>query len=110
MKQGILLLLIGSLFTTATAQKQLVKLWSTDTILKVPESVFFDAKNSVLYVANIDGEPWGKDGKGSIAIIDKDGKIVNPVWVGGLNSPKGMAISCNLYLEGSRVAKTMSRM
>lgn len=99
MKQGILLLLIGSLFTTASAQKQLVKLWSTDTILKVPESVFFDAKNSVLYVANIDGEPWGKDGKGSIGKVGLDGKIIAVDWVSGLQAPKGMGMyQNNLYV------------
>jgi hypothetical protein len=49
------------------AQHKLVKLWETDTILKVPESVLFDGKQ--LYVANIDGtQPWAKDGKGSIGI------------------------------------------
>jgi sugar lactone lactonase YvrE len=99
MKQAILFLLIGSLFTTASAQKQLVKLWSTDTILKVPESVFFDAKNSVLYVANIDGEPWGKDGKGSIGKVGLDGKIIAVDWVSGLQAPKGMGMyQNNLYV------------
>jgi hypothetical protein len=73
------------------AQHKLVKLWETDTILKVPESVFFDGKQ--LYVANIDGtQPWAKDGKGSIGRVALDGKIITVDWVTGLNAPKGMGI------------------
>ena len=74
------------------AQHKVVKLWETDTILKVPESVLFDAENKVLYASNIDGEPWGKDGKGSIAKIGLDGKIIAVEWVTGLNAPKGLGI------------------
>jgi sugar lactone lactonase YvrE len=72
---------------------KLVQKWETDTILKVPESVIFDAKNKVLYAANITGtEPWGADGKGSIGKIGLDGKIINVDWVTGLQAPKGMGI------------------
>lgn len=77
----------------AVKTHKLVQKWETDTILKVPESVIFDAKNQVLYAANIDGkEPWGKDGKGSIAKIGLDGKIIDVEWVKGLQAPKGMGI------------------
>src|SRR4030095_1096992 len=77
-----------------SAQKhKLVKLWETDTLLKVPESVLYDAANGVLYAANIDGtDPWGKDGKGSIGKIAMDGKIIAVDCVPGLNAPKGMGI------------------
>ena len=75
------------------AQHSLVKLWETDTLLKVPESVLFDADNKVLYVSNIEGtEPWAKDGKGSIAKVGLDGKILAAEWISGLNSPKGMGL------------------
>jgi sugar lactone lactonase YvrE len=75
------------------AQHKLIKLWETDTLLKVPESVLFDADNKVLYVSNIDGtDPWGKDGKGSIGKVGLDGKIIATDWVSGLNSPKGLGI------------------
>ncbi|MBX3254714.1 MAG: ATP/GTP-binding protein [Chitinophagaceae bacterium] len=80
-------------FSTAQSQeRKLVKQWETDTILKVPESVLFDGKNKVLYVANIDGGPWEKDGKGSIGKVGLDGKIIATEWVTGLNAPKGMGI------------------
>ena len=73
--------------------QSLTKLWETDTLLKVPESVLYDAENKVLYVANIDGtDPWAKDEKGSIGKVSLDGKIVAAEWVKGLSSPKGMGM------------------
>ena len=71
----------------------MIKLWETDSVLKVPESVLYDANNKVLYVANIDGtDPWGKDGKGSIGKVGLDGKVIAAEWASGLNAPKGMGI------------------
>jgi hypothetical protein len=74
------------------AQKATVqKLWATDTILKVPESVLVDDKENCLWVSNIDGASNGKDGKGSISKLSKTGAPINLDWVIGLNAPKGMA-------------------
>jgi len=74
------------------AQKVTVqKLWATDTILKVPESVLVDDKENCLWVSNIDGAANGKDGKGSISKLAKTGSPINLDWVTGLNAPKGMA-------------------
>ncbi len=78
---------------TAAAQPTLVKKWESDASFKVPESVYFDKAGKVLYVSNIDGEPWGKDGAGSIGKLGLDGKVVAAEWVKGLNAPKGMALS-----------------
>jgi sugar lactone lactonase YvrE len=72
---------------------KLTKVWESEATLKVPESVRFDAKHKVLYVSNIDGEPWEADGKGSIAKIGLDGKVIAAEWVSGLNCPKGLALS-----------------
>ncbi|MCC6286650.1 MAG: ATP/GTP-binding protein [Chitinophagaceae bacterium] len=83
------ILLYGS---AQSQQSQFVQKWATDTVLKVPESVYFDGKNKVLYVANIDGQPWEKDGKGSIGKVGLDGKIIATEWVTGLNAPKGMGV------------------
>jgi sugar lactone lactonase YvrE len=90
-------LLMAAFFIASTisfAQShQLVKKWETDSVLKVPESVLFDAENNVLYASNIDGtDPWGKDGKGSVGKIGTDGRIINVDWVSGLNAPKGMGL------------------
>lgn len=81
------------LYGTAQSQEhKLVKIWETDTLLKVPESVRYDAANKILYTSNIDGQPWGKDGKGSIGKVGLDGRIIASEWVTGLNAPKGMGI------------------
>jgi len=81
----------------ALAQDQtthkLTKLWETEATLKVPESVRLDAKRKVLYVSNIDGQPWEADGKGSIAKVGLDGKVIAAEWVTGLDCPKGLALS-----------------
>ncbi|PZV83475.1 hypothetical protein CLV31_10688 [Algoriphagus aquaeductus] len=72
----------------------LTLLWETADSLMTNESVLFDDATGTIFVSNIEGQdPLGKDGKGSIGIISKEGKIVNPAWVSGLNAPKGMAIS-----------------
>ena len=68
---------LGALLIAAGAQAQthkLTQVWESDASLKTPESVRFDAQRKVLYVSNIDGEPWAADGKGSIAKVGLDGK------------------------------------
>lgn len=83
------------LFTTAASAQNhnLTKIWETDSIFKVPESVLFDAKNKLLYISNIDGkEPWGADGIGSIGKMSADGKNIIVEWVKGFNAPKGMGL------------------
>ena len=77
---------------------KLVKVWETDTTLRVPESVLYDGKNT-LYVANIDGKPDALDGQGFISKVALDGKIENLHWTSGLNAPKGMGLYKNkLYV------------
>lgn len=87
-------------FAEIKAQHQLLEKWTTDTLLKVPESVLLDPGNNVLYVSNIDGtDPWMKDGKGSIGKVGLDGKIIAAEWVTGLNAPKGLGrYKNNLYV------------
>lgn len=92
------------------AQHQLVKLWETDSVLKVPESVLYSGKDKVLYVTNIDGkDPWGKDGAGSLAKLGLDGKVIAAEWVKGLNAPKGMAlVKGMLYVADLEEIKVIS--
>ena len=72
---------------------QLVKLWESDSVLKVPESVLFDAAANVLYVSNIDGaDAWGNDSTGSIGKLSTDGKVIEVDWVSGLSAPKGLGM------------------
>ena len=92
----MLIAALGALAVAATAQAQthkLTKLWESEAALKSPESVRLDARRHVLYVSNIDGEPWTADGKGSIAKLGLDGKMIAAEWVTGLDCPKGLALS-----------------
>ena len=62
-------------------------------MLKVPESVRYDADRQVLYVSNIDGtEIWAKDGQGSISKLGLDGTVIDAQWITGLHGPKGLAL------------------
>ncbi len=91
MKQMVYLIGLLLLSCPATAQlPQLEKIWTTDTLLRTPESVLPDTRNKRLFVSNIDGQAAEKDGKGGIAILSLDGKIIEKEWVKGLNAPKGM--------------------
>jgi hypothetical protein len=91
----IVWLLAFSIFTVSSiyAQHKLVKKWETDTLFKVPESILWDAKNQVFYVSNVDGkDSWGRDGKGSVGRMTRDGKIIDVEWVTGMDAPKGMGM------------------
>lgn len=73
--------------------------WTSDSTLRIPESVLYDEGRNLLYISNIDGAPDGKDGKGFISQMTTDGKIKNLEWVSGLDSPKGMGLyKNNLYV------------
>lgn len=75
-----------------TAEPSLEFLWETSDVFITNESVHYEASNGQLYIANIEGEPGGKDGVGSISILSKTGEIINQAWVTGLNAPKGMTV------------------
>lgn len=59
-----------------------------------PESIFLNSSKDVLYISNIGGNnPTQKDGNGFISTIKPSGEIIDINWIGGLNAPKGMAMS-----------------
>jgi DNA-binding beta-propeller fold protein YncE len=101
MKKTLALMVAIGLTTAAQTQAEdqgthkLTRLWESAATLKVPESVRLDAKRKVLYVSNIDGQPWEADGKGSIAKVGLDGKVIAAEWVTGLDCPKGLALSAD---------------
>ena len=102
MKKIIFILFCLLVFGEIKAQHKLIEKWTTDTLLKVPESVILYPKNNVLYTSNIDVDgtnPWVRDGKGSIGKIGLDGKIIAAEWIKGLNAPKGLGhYENNLYV------------
>jgi hypothetical protein len=84
--------LIFCFVNTIMAQKhKLQKLFVTDTVLPIPESVLFNKAGKFLFVSLMDGSPSGRDGKGSIGKLNTNGEIINLNWISGLNAPKGMA-------------------
>lgn len=92
MKKSLLIasVLIAGIANAQTHQLQ--KIWETDTIVAVPESVLPDFKQNILYVSLIDGGGWDADGKGGVAKISPDGKNYNGAWITGLNAPKGLGM------------------
>ena len=95
------LLFVSSLFISLAAKSQthtLEKIWETDSVVAIPESVLADTKNGILYVSLINGGPWESDGKGGIARLNSDGTKYDSTWITGLNAPKGLGIyGNNLY-------------
>ena len=69
-----------------------------DTGLNIPESAVHDVAGNVYYVSNINGSPFGEDGKGFISRVSVDGTNLALKWIDGgregvtLNAPKGMAV------------------
>lgn len=77
-----------------TTPPTLSLIWETSDSLPTNESVLYDANSGLLYVSVIEGQDaQEKDGKGSIALLTKDGAVLNRNWITGLNAPKGMAIA-----------------
>lgn len=100
MKSFIVLALAILIYIDLSAQQhKLEKIWETDSVVAIPESILADLKNNVLYVSLIDGSPWDADGKGGVAKLTLDGKKYEPTWVTGLNAPKGSGMNGNrLYV------------
>jgi hypothetical protein len=65
---------------------------------QTPESMLHDVATDTYLVANINGNPFAKDGNGFISKISPDGTISNLKWIDGaakgvtLHAPKGMGI------------------
>jgi hypothetical protein len=95
----VILTLVVCVVATGIQAQTLSLKWKTDTVFRVPESTYLDAKSNLLYVANIEGKSDEKDGKGFISKMTPDGKVTNLQWVTGLNAPKGMGVyKNNLYV------------
>lgn len=92
MKYSFLLLVLAATQVVRSQEHKLEKLWETDAVLAIPESVLADTKKNVLYVSLIDGPSWESDGKGGVGRLDPSGKNYDSSWVTGLNAPKGMGI------------------
>lgn len=67
--------------------------WESEASLPTNESVLYNPNSESLFVSCINGKPTDIDTNGYIAVLDLEGNIVDRVWAGGFNAPKGMAIS-----------------
>ncbi|PTQ92938.1 hypothetical protein C8P68_11069 [Mucilaginibacter yixingensis] len=90
MKKLLPALFVLFALTAGAQQHELKKLWQTDTVVRTPESVLPDLKKKILYVSEIEGDGNTKDGKGGVAKLGLDGKIINLDFTTGLNAPKGL--------------------
>jgi len=81
---------------SSKAQHKLEKIWETDSVINLPESVLPDFKAKILYVSQMGNNPNDKDGIGGVAKLGMDGKIIELNWITGLNAPKGLARFGNL--------------
>ena len=89
MKQSVFALLFAGIFSSVNAQTHtLEKLWETDTVIAIPESVLPDTKKGILYVSLVDGGPWDADGKGGVGILDTKGNVLNNhhhIYIGNIH-------------------------
>ena len=76
----------------AVKKFELVEVWKTDTLLRVPECVIYDKDNDVVYVSNMNDNPREKDGNGFISRLSTSGEILDLEWVADMSSPKGLGI------------------
>ncbi len=82
----------------------------------VPESALHDTSTDLYLVSNINGSPFGDDGKGFISRVRPDGTIAELKWIDGsredvtLNAPKGLAIVDEvLYVTDVTVVRKFAR-
>lgn len=99
MKKILITLFAFTAFNAKAQTHTLEKIWQTDTIIAIPESVFPDLKNNILYVSLINGGSWVADGIGGVGKLSLDGKKYDSTWITGLSAPKGMGrIGDKLYV------------
>ncbi len=107
-----LLIIANHSFSQAFYSDKIKKIWETEAVFKVPESVIYDPVNDIIYVSNINGDPTEEDSNGFISRLGIDGKIVELQWVTGLNAPKGMGINRDTLFvsDVNRVVKIDTRL
>jgi len=95
MKTILILMFVAAAFICDAQKHQLERIWQTDSIVAVPESVLPDMKKNILYVSLINGGSWDADGKGGVGKLSTDGTRYDSTWITGLSAPKGMGIVGN---------------
>lgn len=88
------LLVLGLLATNACAA-QPEQVWSVSEDIDRPESAYYHAPSKTIFVSVMIGASDEKDGKGFIAKVGLDGKVIKQEWVSGLSAPKGIRVHEN---------------
>lgn len=65
-------------------------LWTVSTGLASPYSAFYHQRSNSIFVSNINGGRFDKDGNGYLTRIAPNGKVLAEKWATGLNAPKGI--------------------
>ena len=80
------------------------KVWETEEVFLIPESVVYDPERNVLYVSSFNRLGTGGADGGFISKLGLDGEVLERDWVTGLDGPCGMVIADDkLYVtEGFR--------
>jgi sugar lactone lactonase YvrE len=99
-----------------TSGRMATKIGELRDQLQAPEAVRYDSDQKIWFVANINGEPGGKDNNGYISRITPEGKVETARFIAGgvkgvtLNAPKGMAISGDtLWVADIDAARAFNR-
>lgn len=74
----------------SSKNKATLKLLRSVDNLQHPQSITFDKKRLRFYVSQL-GEK-AQPSTGSIALLARDGSVINKAWIKGLNQPRGMAM------------------
>ncbi|GAA4302727.1 ATP-binding protein [Compostibacter hankyongensis] len=78
--------------TAAAPASSPEKKWETDTVVRAPESVLWDAGEGIFYVSDINGDGSARDGNGFISKVSPDGTVKQLHWADGLDAPKGLGM------------------
>ena len=63
-----LIFVANSAIGQETASEKVKQLWATEQVFMVPESVYYDSHNQMLYVASVNGKPTDKASNGFISV------------------------------------------
>jgi sugar lactone lactonase YvrE len=89
----------AALHEAARERGRMVKVWETDDVFKIPESVLYDRKRDDMYVTSYYRLRSADAKKGFISRVSTNGEIEELEWITGLDGPCGMGIYKNhLYV------------
>ncbi len=84
---------LSFLFSITAFSQDMKILWQSDSLLRHPESIAYDAKRNCLYVSNMDkNTPLSDLYTDPISMVSTDGKTIEVEWMKGFSSPTGLVL------------------